>query len=496
MTEDFDLDGPIAVDGYTFSRPVVSFSEDGTMTVLASVTHAFPHHGDPRTLSNCSVWVGGQLVVWGGHNIQVDYSDTHRLDFTLTVPRWEIVSPAGPVEVAVGFAAWVTPPGTVAFVRQQAVLPERRLLTLAPNTILRSLFQTSYQDMQTYMEDIRAAGFNALEIGCFKNPADGGSPDLTYEEWDAARFQFVQPIVNLAVVEGMYIVAIGDDFVATGQERTWFANAAIGAQVARRTAGMLRDSGKCVCVEMVDEATEKGDLHLHPATVLLVSTWRGTPGAPPIGWPSAYTLEPPQPTPMTQFEEAGLCDYVSRYHRPSEMGRANGNTLPGIAKAKRNSFRGIPPGLPLIGLVGAMGPHYWKRVAGGDFQEGDSVVNVGSRPMDIRAEVWLNLIYGCCGYRVYAFDRDGMVADRANALADGTALLQTGTKPGDERWAALAEVNAQVDQLTPHLLDVVRGVEHRGHLVIGRWPGLTVTVNTSESPVEGVEPGGVVVEEA
>lgn len=500
MTEDIDLDAPIVVGDYTFSQPVISFDADGTMTVLASVTHSFPHHGDPRTLSNVTVWVGGQIVVWGGHNIQIDYSDTYRLDFTLTVPRWEITSPAGPVEVAVLYASWNTPPGTVAAIRQDAILPEKRLLTLCPNTIIRSLFQSGFHgpDFPTseWVAAYKAAGFNAIEIGCFKNPADGGQPNMSYSEWDAARNQFIQPAVDFCVANELDIIAIGDDFMATGQERDWLATSPIGADVIRRTAEMFRDSGRCICIETVDEATEKNDLHLHPAAALFVSVWRSTVGAPPIGWPSAYTLGPPDPTPMTPFEANGMAAYSSRYHRPAEMGRANGNTLPGIARAKKNSFWGIPPGLPLIGLVGAMGPYYVKQVEGGDYQEGDRLINIGSRPLDIRTEVWLNMIYGTCGYRVYSYDRPGMVADRQNAPANGTVPLQTGTKPGDERWAALAAVNAQVEEHAPHLLEGVRGVGQRGHLVFGEWPRLLVTVNTSESPVEGIEPGGIEIEVA
>lgn len=500
MTEDVNLDAPIITGDYTFSQPIITYQDDGTMVITASVTHAFPHHGDPRTLSNGSVWVGGQIVVWGGHNIHIDYTDTYRLDFTFTIPRWEITAFGGPIEVSVGFGAWVTPPGQVIFIRQLSTLPTKKLLAFLPNVIIRSLFQSGFHgpDFPTpdWVAAYKAAGFNAIEIGAFKNPADGGTPNMSYTEWDAARDYFIQPAVNFCVDHDLYIIAIGDDFMATNQERTWLANSPIGGAVTCRTAEMFRDSGKCVCIETVDEATEKGDLHLHPAAQLFTSVWRSTPGAPPIGWPSAYTLGPPDPTPRTPFEENGMAAYSSRYHRPAEMGRANGNTLPGIFKAKRNSVNNTIGGAPLLLLVGAMGPYYWKQVAGGDYQEGDRLVNIGSRPMDIRTEIWLNMIYGGAGYRVYSYDRPAMVADRLNAPADGTALLQTGTKPGDERWAMLTEINAQVQELTPHLLEGVRGVEYRGHLVIGRWPAMMVTVNTSESPIEGIEPGGVVIEVA
>ncbi len=489
MIPDHNLDEPVAIGDYSlnFDQTVTT----DTLEVRATVVHAFPYAGDPRACGDVAVFVDSQLV-GTSHSSQFTHEPPYTFRFHWTIPRSAIRSGAGTSRLHVRFAPWSMP--VIGFLHRDITLspfahPSSRVLkTLAPGRIIRSVFQSEEAVTDpAMMLAFKDAGINTVEIGCFHNPADG-HPGSSFEVWYASQLASLQPKIDAAKSAGLYILAIGDDFLRTDAERDWFLNTEWSPQAAQAIATILRDSGVCLGVEMVDEA----DHHIpggsaNPALQRLVEAWRAVPNAPKLAWPGQY--------PQT-FEAAGYSDYCSRYIDPTHQALPHRKAMPTFLDALLRAQDRLLPGKPWLCQSVIAGPYYVKRVAGDNYQDGDELVDWGMRPSDVKAIIWVALCFGACGFRSYLLDHSGIQHSRSSAPL-GT-LLQTGGKPGDERWAALAEACSLIQQYESELTSEYHGHEITGHLVTGYWEGLTVIVNTSEGsepcPALGREllPGEVV----
>ena len=121
--------------------------------------------------------------------------------------------------------------------------------------------------------------------------------------------------------------------------------------------------------------------------------------------------------------------------------------------------------------------------------------NSGATAQDILAQTVLAMIHGGCGVGVYGYDPPRWRRDRLENPPG--VLLQTGSRPGDERWSGVAAGFRFIERFEEHLLGRHYEPIKKGPYWWGRRGDLVLAVNVSEfeQPNPGgrgkVEPGGV-----
>ena len=139
----------------------------------------------------------------------------------------------------------------------------------------------------------------------------------------------------------------------------------------------------------------------------------------------------------------------------------------------------IPNDWPWLCETGCCGPFYTKQVAGGDFQLGQDILQDGGYgPQSIIAQMWLAMALGASGVRVYGLD-SFWFEERADAPI-GQKDLQTGARPGDERWPGVSVGLSAIAKYESLLLGQFLPPIFVDQWVIGRRDGFTWYVNCSE----------------
>jgi hypothetical protein len=338
-------------------------------------------------------------------------------------------------------------------------------------------------------DDLHAAGINVLSVGAFLNPADNGTI-TTLQQWRAAMDQVVQPQLDWCEANGFGVLALGDDFIRFQGERDWLVNSPWAADAVRETAARFAAAG-CVGLEVADEVSPT-PADYGQAAVNLVQWWREGGGGP-IAWPVEARNLPPYPWEVPEWS-----GYSSRYWTDQEW--ATGN--PGRVRTAWQILNGIrrsATGLPAwhwLSLTGVTGTHYKKLAPGGDYQPGVDELHGGAwRPQDIITQVWVALAYGASGFRCYGYDFPLWRNQRRDAPV-GTPLLQTGAKPGDERWAALAVAMNSVKDRDAALDAAPYEPVESGPWLFGRRGGLVWGVNCAERALPSPNGPGVVIDPA
>jgi hypothetical protein len=361
----------------------------------------------------------------------------------------------------------------------------------ATRPTIRTLFNCppSVAKADGLAQELHAAGINVLTCGAFLNPADNATLD-TFAKWQAAMNQVIQPQLDWAAANGFGVMATGDDFVRFAGERDWLTSSPWAEDAVRDCAARFAAAG-CVGLEVADEVSPDVAPY-QPAAGLLVEWWRAEGGGP-VAWPVEARNLPPYAWEVPQWS-----DYSSRYWTDLEWAPGNPGgvkTLWQIASAIQRSALSLPA-WHWVGLMGVTGVHYKKLAAGGDYQDGADELHGGAyRPRDVVAQPWLQLAYGASGFRMYGYDFGLWRNQRADSPL-GTPLLQTGAKPGDERWNAIAVVMQSIASRDALLNATPYEPTTSGPWVFGRRGSLVWGVNTAERPLPSPNGAGTVVSDA
>jgi hypothetical protein len=446
------------------------------------------------------VWVDGGLAVqkfdgptFGGHEwLQVGNSYRVKLHPLVFNPK------PGTLEVTVSMWASGNLEGTYA--ETTATKPAGGGSSMDYNPaivdhvqtprIIRTMFGLTPTDVVNdgIASLLHGIGVTHLTISVFNSPADNPGWS-TFELWEAAWNQLAKPHLDWCVANGFRIVATGDAFFRTEAERNWLHTSSFAEQAVRHVAAYLALIGICDGIEMVDEVGPDPAAY-DPYDFIM---WWRDEGGPSLAWPHQNA---------EQWEVPELSDRTSRY-TTSQVWRHGrpppyGATVWENAKAIEHTYTsgvGIPVVRPWWCLVGCNGPYYQKLVPGGEYQHGlDDLLNGGAKAQDVLAQAWIALAYGANGLRVYNYDWALWRNQRLDAvpgieLPDG---LQTGAKPGDDRWAGVVAMMTSIASREVALTTgIVFAAQQDEYWVYGRRGGMTWAVNISERTM--VAPEGTVV---
>jgi hypothetical protein len=268
------------------------------------------------------------------------------------------------------------------------------------------------------------------------------------------------------------VVGLMDETFMFKEAREWQWNCPWAGEAARDAASFARESGLVDCVEMVDESKSPREYKAEN----FIRWWREG-GGPPIAWPNVA----PQ-----AWETDELSDYASRYAQFWKEGSPP-PALPLKEQARMiaTAAHGVRRDRPFMGLVWGCGPatRHGRRV------------NRGVKAQHILAQIVLWIMHGAGGVQVYGYDAPRWREIRAQA--PDNVLLQTGTRPGDERWSGLAAGFRFIERFEESFLGRHYAPVKVGPFWRGRREDLELAVNVSDfvqpSPFGRgkVEPGGV-----
>jgi hypothetical protein len=323
-----------------------------------------------------------------------------------------------------------------------------------------------------------------LSVGIHCSPGDSPSWD-TFDKWRDAWNTICKPGIDWCVANGFRIVGIGDDWWRNENERLWTHISPFREQAIRHVAAYLRDSGVCDVVRMVDEVV--GDPSFYQPEEFLA--WWRDEGGPPISWAHQYPIA---------WEVPAYSEQSWRYWTEMEWrgGRKRlASTIWQMWNGIKRAYLDVPASRPWHCQVAATGPYYQKKVTGSEYQEGDELIKGGCRAADIIAQTWLALGQGASGLGFYAYDYEGWRSKRANQVPgtidpDG---IQTGTRPGDERWKAIEDL----ESVTVHEAELVSGTPYEpvesGPWVFCRRGSVVWGINTGGAALPSPNGPGEVV---
>lgn len=484
-----------ANDSYTFGGYTVTAgasASGGTISVTLSAESSTPFRVRWLQLSANGEFLG-TIGVGGGPDPQFPAVTAaagvvtgNRTDFTATIDPRKLAAPAAQVKLLLlcfhdDFSLpedWMR---RLPYVRLAVDTPAVVRPAVRPGAVPRSLFTLGPDEVLVYgVQAVKDAGVSALELGVFSNPADTGHTQAQWHDYNIT--QRLTPWLAFCAANDFLFVATGDDWCRTEVEREWLANTPWAEAATKEVLTLLRDSGRCVGIEVVDESPNEP---FHPAHTLL-RQWANEVGGVKLAWPN-MRLPPEVP-----IEAPEWSDYLSRFHDERyEFGRPGGVSL---FEKIRGQLKYAPATTrPWMGFASVNGPDYRKLVAGGDYNPaGDRLNNSGNAPADIPAQVWTAVCLGATGVRCYSFDHR-WIAERAGEPVGSTKDLQTGTKPGDARWAGVSDAFNSLAAREPLVLGPYHGYRIAGPWVIGWWDGLLVHVNASDAAQTLPTAGSLVV---
>lgn len=284
--------------------------------------------------------------------------------------------------------------------------------------------------------------------------------------------RFLSPRFQYCREQRFRVVGLCDETFMFKEAREWMWNCSWAADAVRDTASFARESGLVDCVEMVDESKTRREYK--PEN--FIRWWREARG-PSIGWPTVQHAE---------WESDEVSDHGSLY---LSFWR-EGNPPPAMplreqARMIAAAAAGVRRDRPFMGLVWGCGPatRHGRRV------------NRGVKAQHILAQIVLWIMHGAGGVQVYGYDAPRWREIRKQA--PDNVLLQTGTRPGDERWSGLAAGFRFIERFEDSFLGRHYAPVKVGPFWRGRREELELAVNVSDFDQPNpfgrgkVEPGGV-----
>jgi hypothetical protein len=362
-----------------------------------------------------------------------------------------------------------------------------------PSLFVRTLFGLDASQVRGHpalLDQVRAAGVNALSTGFYLNPIDHPTRE-SQAQWRARWLAFWEGIARTAQAGGLGLVLTGDDLARTRRELWHSVSGPWAAESIELAFTRARDCRRVLCVEMVDEVTygwgdtprpsdgrwQRGQPPVpDDAFVTLMRTIDRVRGRPPLSWPVAgnATLEAAR----HWMGRGSFADYASHYwsdhaEPTSPTGFDTESVLPRILRrldgAVSRRMAVLPLERPALLLTSVSGPFYTKRVPGDRFSPGQDTLQAPGVPaVACAAEIMYAVATGMAGVRAYQFDATRTRQERA-AAALGRRDLQTGAEPfdvGTDRWQAMAAAFGLVERLEPYILQTQVDAPHLGAALV------------------------------
>jgi len=378
---------------------------------------------------------------------------------------------------------------------------------------VRSLFGFGPREIAkdvSLVQQARAAAINTLTTGFYLNPADGSNPpDLeafrkNYDRWWA-------PIEAPAREHDFSLLLTGDDICRTPNEMNNSVNNPWSAQAVQYAFTKLRDSGRAICVEMVDEISflwgvtptpndgrwqKKNPPLSDDAFLRLMATINGVKDRPPITWPIGGISS--DEAAKNWMGNPAFSDYATIYWDTFAWRKAYqwGMSLPqmkdALDRATLGRYRVIQRDKPMLLLMSICGPMLSSTGIEKQFVETPlhyrRLLDSGGSAISETAQVMYAAARGYAGVRAYNFDNELWKRERAGTRGE----RQTGSDPyetGTNRWAGLSAAFNLVQHLEPHLLQEQVGALDLGpDIVTGSYGGyggtLVIALNMAEVPVQ------------
>jgi len=362
--------------------------------------------------------------------------------------------------------------------------------TPGSSIFVRSLFSTDeLAKGNTAMGPaLTAAGVNAFEA---QIPIPAEPVNTMPNTWQPNFDQGMGQILAAANQNNLSIVFQGDDIARFPDtilrlvyKEPW------GPGALQYAFTKLRDSGRAISVEMVDETsgvwgpTPKpsvdwstscsvygpGGTNSNPVAgpcvvprqtfTQYMSDINQVANRTPISWPILWLNGPT--VAANWMGDPTIADYGSIYWDVNEVVESypKGASLPQLKNSGLdNAVIGWMPGLqlqrPFLLLTGITGPSYTKNGPGANFTPGqDTLANGGHWAASVSAQTMYAATVGMAGTRSYSYDFSGWQQARIQEPV-GITGLQTGTDAFGEapsRWAALSTSFNFVKQLEPLIL--------------------------------------------
>lgn len=331
---------------------------------------------------------------------------------------------------------------------------------------VRTLFNTSGLQLQMYPEMVpamHAARVNTISSNFYFNPADNPAWS-DFAAWKAGAGAALASRMDAIKKAGFCMLGIGDDVQRTPGELKNTLTNPWAMDALKYTFNKMAQAGNVVSLEMQDEV---GGTHV-PDDFRKVMAVLNTAGPhPPITWPpaglqgadvSAAWMGDPTMSDYTSW----YWTYLTPWRLAFPWGASLAQTKTDLDKVVVDRFGVVQRNRPKYLLVGAMGPSYLKRVAGGDYQPGQDQLQVsGSIPDGVTSQILYAAAEGMAGVRVYGYDgipgtNDGLWNDQRLKAPIGQGELQTGASPfGNstrDRWMAMSNAFRLVQELEPYFL--------------------------------------------
>jgi len=315
------------------------------------------------------------------------------------------------------------PPGVPHFSREG-----RFLVSYKPGQSLfvRTLFTLDHQELERTPElaaRLQAADINTVTSAFWSLPQDMGHPK-DFEQWRQHWDPMWERIESVARKHDFRLLLTGDNVARGPAELATVLSASWGLPGLWHAFARMRDSGRVVGVEMVDEASGLwGNVALpddgrwlqreppipDDAFLRIMDVIRSVPNASPVTWPVLW-LSPPEAI-RNWMGDPLLSDYTSMFWDKLAWRQAYpwGISLPQLRESmehvtvKRRHL--IQRDRPLLLQMSVTGPFYTKLGPGNSYIPGqDRLQAAGHTPVNVAAQALYAMAVGAAGVRVYSYE--------------------------------------------------------------------------------------------
>lgn len=345
--------------------------------------------------------------------------------------------------------------------------------------IVRSMFNTDPASLQPGdAESLHAAGVSHLAFQLFHSPCYSGITKVADFERDFELNEYSK--IQWCIDRKFRVTGMLDESlrIVNGDTKAmdWLHHSPIALECLGYVARRCRESGVVDSVRVVDESQPPA---IYAPVQPFIDTWRAN-GGPPLSWPN---IAP------EAWETPALSDQSARYWTAWSGGDFPFSRQAALISQATTRLR---LDRPWSCLAWCCGPQYQVKGAS-KFR-----FNSGVKASDIVGQVWRILADGASEIDLYGFDWSLWQNQRAN----GNGLIQTGSRPGDDRWAGVCQAFQTVAKYERSLLRTPYKPTRHGPWLFGRRgeapDSLVWGINTSDFPqphphgAGNVASGGVV----
>ena len=238
---------------------------------------------------------------------------------------------------------------------------------------VRTLFNTSGLQLQmnaAMAPAMHAAGVNTISSNFYFNPADNPTSWSDFVSWKATAGTALESRMETIKKSGFCMLGIGDDVQRNSAELKNTLQNPWAGDALKYSFKKIAEAGNVVSLEMQDEV---GGAHVPDDFRKVKAVLDAAGPHPPLTWPPAG-LQGPEVS-AAWMGDTAMSDYTSWYWTYSmawrmafPWGAGNLQSKAELDKVVVDRLAVVQMNRPKYLLVGAMGPSYLKRVAGGDYR--------------------------------------------------------------------------------------------------------------------------------